>query len=169
MSISTPALALASRRGKDLIVPRAAQLPAMCVKCGATATKPWRKKFYWHNPLLYIMILFPGLLIYAIVAIIVRKQMELNVPLCDGHHADRRRNLLIGTLMLIGCIPVGVILGAYVSETLGWVTGPLMFHVSLVFFSMGSLGFGPKKIDDFGGEFRGACEAFLSQLPAQQR
>lgn len=163
--ISAPAFA--SRHGRDLHVPRAASLPPTCIKCGAAATTPWRKKFYWHNPLLYLMILFPGLLIYAIVALIVRKQMELNIPLCDAHHSDRKRYKLIATLMILLCIPAGVVLGMYASETLGWVTGTLMFLVSIVFYVMMGLGFGPRKIDESGGVFRGACAAFLDQLPEQ--
>lgn len=164
---SVPAPALATRRGKDLHVPRAASLPASCVKCGATATTPWRKKFYWHHPALLFLVLL-NLLIYAIVAVIVRKNMELNVPLCESHHADRRRYKLIALLMLILCVPIGVVLGAYVSEVMGWVTGVLMFLASIVFYAMAGLGFSPKKIDDAGGIFRGACPAFLDKLPEHQ-
>ena len=158
---------LASRRGKDLYVPRAASLPAACVKCGAVATRPWRKKFYWHNPLLYLMVIFPGLIIYFVVALIVRKQVELNVPLCEAHHADRRRNNLIAMMMLILSIPAGVLFGNYGSQGLGWVTGLAMFIASIVFYLMAGMGIAARKIDETGGVFRGACPAFLDQLPAQ--
>lgn len=164
---SAPAPTLASRKGKDLYVPRSASLPATCVKCGATATTPWRKKFYWHHPALLFLVLL-NILIYAIVAMIVRKQMELNVPLCEGHHADRKRYKLIATLMLVLFIPVGVVLGMYFSEAMGWITGTVMFLVSMVFYIMMGLGFAPKKIDEAGGIFRGACAAFLNQLPEHQ-
>lgn len=160
--------AIAFRRGKELNVARGASLPAICIKCGSAATKPWRKKFYWHNPLFYLMIFFPGILIYAIVALILRKQMELNVPLCDSHHADRNRYKLIALLMIILCIPAGVLLGMYGSETLGWTTGLLMFAVSVAFYVMTNMGLAPRKIDDSGAVFRGACAAFLDQLPQQQ-
>ena len=163
-----PGVAVATRRGKELIVPRNASLPPFCIKCGVSATVPWRKKFYWHNPLLYLMVIFPGLLIYAIVAMIVRKQMELNLPLCETHHADRKRYKLLGTLMILGCIPAGIVLGVYVSEGLGWATGTLMFLASVVFYVMTNMGIGPRKIDEYGGEFRGACDAFLDKLPLQQ-
>ncbi|MGH9521855.1 MAG: hypothetical protein ACRD3E_04915 [Terriglobales bacterium] len=167
--MASPSLipASASRRGKELHVPRAASLPATCVKCGSAASRPWRKKFYWHNPLLYLMIIFPGLLIYAIVVLIVRKQMELNVPLCDAHHSDRKRYNLIATFMIVLCIPAGIFLGIYGSEALGWITGTLMFVAAVVFYVMAGMGFAPKKIDELGGVFRGACPAFLDQLPQQ--
>jgi hypothetical protein len=162
----TPTVAM--RRGKQLIVPRGSSLPAQCIKCGASAVKPWKKKFYWHTPWLYLMILFPGLLIYAIVAVVVRKQMELNVPLCDTHHADRKRNHLLTAIMLIGFIPVGTIVGMSFSEPLGWMTGTGMFLAGLVFWSMAGLGIRPAKIDEIGGEFKGACTAFLDLLPEQR-
>ncbi len=158
--------ALPTRRGKDLNVPRSASLPANCLKCGAPATVPWRRKFYWHAPWLYVLILFPGLLIYAIVALIVRKQMELNLPLCDSHHADRKRYKTMALVMILGCIPAGILLG-YASEALGWVTGSAMFVAAIVFYALCGLGMRATKIDDNGGTFRGAGPAFLDLLPEQ--
>lgn len=165
----TPALvpAIASRKGKDLVVPRSASLPAYCVKCGALATTPWRKKFYWHNPWIALLVLV-NLLIYIVVAVIVRKNMELNVPLCDIHHADRKRYKLLAILMISACVPVGLLLGSFFSEALGWITGLIMFFASIVFYFLCSLGFRPIKIDDTGGVFRGASTAFLDLLPEQQ-
>jgi hypothetical protein len=158
---------VATRRGKELLVPRSASLPPVCMKCGTPANTPWRRKFYWHSPWLYIMILFPGLLIYVIVALIVRKQMELNLPICETHHADRKRYKLLGAIMLIGFIPVSVILGIYGSEALGWITCLVMFVAGIVFYQMSMLGLHATKIDDLGGSFRGACDTFLNQLPEQ--
>lgn len=166
MAFQSPALAPASRRGKDLLVPRGSSLPPTCIKCSAAATTPWRKKFYWHPPWVFILVLL-NLLIYAVVAIIIRKKMELNVPLCDRHHADRKRNRLLGILMIAGCVPAGLLFGVYGSGALGWVTGLAMFVASVVFFVLASMGFRPTRIDDAGGVFRGACEDFLSLLPAQ--
>src|SRR3712207_3999182 len=58
------------REGPVLIVPTLVSLPDACVKCSAPAGG-WRlrKTLAWHNPLLALMIIFPGLLIYAIVAL----------------------------------------------------------------------------------------------------
>jgi hypothetical protein len=162
------AAAVATRRGKHMIVPRSASLPANCVKCGTPAQIPWRKKFYWHSPWLYITIVFPGLLVYIIVAVIVRKQMELNLPLCDAHNNDRKRYFLIGLLMLIGFLPIGLILGFNLSEALGWITGVGMFIAGVVFWQLSTLGIRPVKIDDARGVFSGIGDAFLTSLPEQQ-
>jgi hypothetical protein len=167
MASSTPALApSATRNGKILIVPRGAAFPPNCVKCGALAEQPWRKKFYWHNPWLYLMVIFPGLLIYAIVALVVRKNIELAVPLCDVHHADRKRFILIGTVLLLACIPVGIFVETetHFFDGSGVLVGFLMFISGCIFLGrMNALR--PKKIDEAGAEFTGAGDDFLKLLP----
>jgi hypothetical protein len=164
---SAPVLG-ASRSGKKLIIPRGSSLPAQCIKCGSAAQAPWRKTFYWHAPWLYILIFFPGLLIYAIVALIVRKKMELNVPLCDQHHSDRKRYSLIGALMLIGFAPVGLVLGGAFNVDAGWASLVAlgMFLVGVVFYSKAQF-LRPSKIDEAGGEFIGANDSFLNALSSQ--
>src|SRR4051794_16174174 len=55
------------REGNALIVHKYATFSDRCIKCGSTENvTPLRRTLYWHNPALYILILFPGLLIYAI-------------------------------------------------------------------------------------------------------
>jgi len=166
MASFAPSPLQASRNGKKLNVPRGASLPAQCIKCGAPAQKPWRKKFYWHAPWLFILVIFPGLLIYAIVALIVRKNMELNVPLCDRHHSDRKRFVTLGAVMLIGFIPVGVILGvAGMDAGYASLVALAMFIVGVVFYSKAQF-MRPTNIDDQGGTFTGAADQFLNGLPA---
>lgn len=166
MASFAPATLQASRNGKKLNVPRGASLPAQCVKCGAAAQKPWRKKFYWHAPWLFILVIFPGLLIYAIVALIVRKSMELNVPLCDRHHSDRKRFVALGAVMLIGFIPVGAILaGIGIDGGYASLVALAMFIVGVVFYMKAQF-LRPVKIDEQGGTFLGGNEEFLRGLPA---
>jgi hypothetical protein len=167
MASPTSALIAASRKGKSLYVPRSASLPPFCLKCGEPATKPWRKKFFWHPPAYFLLILFPGIVIYAIVAMLVRKQMELNLPICDLHLEDRKRYKLLALLFFIAFVPVGLLLGNYFSEALGWVTGAAMMIASFAFYIQSQLGIASKKIDAEGGIFRGACLQFLDRLPEQ--
>ena len=166
MATFAPAPTGACRDGKTLIIPRGASLPASCVKCGQPAQTPWVKKFAWHTPWLYFLIIFPGLLIYAIVAMIVQKKIELKIPLCDFHHAERKRWMIIGTICIVGCIPVGMIVSMALNfdAWVGWLVGFVMLIASVVFFGMSSL-IKPTKIDDHAGEFKGAGEAFLNMLP----
>src|SRR5260370_36502587 len=98
-SVTAPSQSAISRQGKKLIItvpPQLGQtvvLPPLCVKCGAPANdKPVVKSFYWHNPAIYLVIL-AGVLIYLIVAVIVRKGIEVSVPLCALH--SKRRSIAV--------------------------------------------------------------------------
>ena len=159
----------ASRRNDKLFVPRGASLPPRCIKCGVTATRAWRRKFSWHHPAVYLVLIFAflGVIIYAIVAALVRKQIELNVPLCDVHDSDRKRYKALAVVMLLGFVPAGAMMGL-ASERFGWVTGVAMLVVGLVFALKMSLGFIPAKIDEFGGLFKGAGSEFLQFVPQDQ-
>ena len=158
----------ACRRGKHMVVPRGAALPANCVKCGATAKRPWRKKFYWHPPAYYLIVLI-NLLIYAVVAIIVRKSIELNIPLCEAHHGDRKRYNILAAILLLGTIPAGLAVGnlSSLDPGIGWLVAVIMFIAGLVFWSIANGYVRPSKIDETHGEFVGVGEPFLQLLPPE--
>src|SRR5437899_10396300 len=64
-------------------------LTPLCEKCGQPATdKPVVKTFSWHHPALYLLIFF-GVLVYVIVALIVRKTIRVGVPMCAQHKQRR--------------------------------------------------------------------------------
>jgi hypothetical protein len=166
----SPILAI-TRDGAKLVVPAGmalpmALLPPVCVKCGAPADgKAVEKTLYWHPPWLYALI-FIGVLIYAIVALVMRKQMRLRVPLCR-QHAERRRGMLI----LAGVLPVIGIADAFILPSFGIDTG-LVVLVVVVFILAGLVLWGvngspirPTFIDQYQGIFTGCCEAFLQQFP----
>jgi hypothetical protein len=79
-----------------LIIPRdsAPCLPCdTCVKCGRPAVKSLKRRLFWHSPGYYLLILL-NLLLYLIVALIVRKQLRVTLGLCGIHSAVRRRWIL---------------------------------------------------------------------------
>lgn len=159
------------RQGSKLVVPapapgKAAVLPPVCVKCGATANgKPVNKVFYWHHPGLYLVIL-AGLFIYAIVAVIVRKSIRISVPLC-AQHAQRRST----AITLAWGLPLIGIVGAFVLSQFN-VDGGIVALIAIVLIVAGIVTWAvvanpitPKFIDQTRGEFTGCCEAFLLQIP----
>ncbi len=79
------------RSGNLLIVPDGMDLSGRCFKCGEPSVKVYKRKLYWHHPAIYILAPF-ALIVYAIVAIIVRKSCSLKVGLCAQH--KRKRNTL---------------------------------------------------------------------------
>jgi hypothetical protein len=61
------------REGNRLVTTSTATLPPRCVKCNQLGTVQYaNRKFYWSTPWLLFLILV-NLLVYAIVALVVRK------------------------------------------------------------------------------------------------
>jgi hypothetical protein len=167
-TLARPVLAL-RREGDNLVIPIGASLPPYCVKCGQPSAGVVNKNFGWHQPWLYLLILFPGLLIYAIVATIVMKRQKIQVPLCDPHRQRRRMYLGIGWLLFLGCIPAGIWVGTSGPDMDGWgmLVGFGAFFASLVLFALGSRVMAPKVITDVAGTYGGVSPAFLQYVEMQ--
>jgi hypothetical protein len=152
------------RQGKDLVVFRGGSLPPYCVKCGMVAhQQPVQRKFYWHSPLLYLTIL-AGVVVYAIVALIVRKRFDLGVPLCEPHFRLRRIWMSVSAAGMLIAFPALI-----VGVTNGYPgTGLLVCLVTLVggaiTWAAVSPILRPTKITDELAVFRGAHESFFGRL-----
>jgi len=159
------------REGSQLIIPQPppgqpAILPPLCIKCGAPADgKPVEKVIYWHSPLLYLLIL-AGLLIYAIVAIVVRKGIKVRMPLCARH--AQRRNIAV---TLAWVLPLAGIADAIILPQFD-VDGGVVALITIVLIFAGLVLWGvvgtpirPKSIDQYRGVFTGFCATFLEQFP----
>jgi hypothetical protein len=152
--------------GNLLLVPRGLVLPARCVKCGNASSEPWpRITFSWHHPGYYCFIISP--ILYAIVALIVRKTIKLSVPLCKAHKSIRKKRLLMATVLLIGCIPLPTALGVYVgndnADIVAICLGIAMFISGLFFLAFASP-MKPTRISSVSAEFQGVCPEFLAGL-----
>lgn len=100
------------REDGQLVVTKSVELPDRCVKCNAPGDgRRLRRTLYWHHPALYLVIL-AGVLIYAVVALVVRQQATVVVSLCPVHAAARRRGILVASLIALA--GVGSICGAVV-------------------------------------------------------
>ena len=133
--------------GADLVIPDGGSIADRCIRCNAESDGvPVKRNLSWHSRALFLLILFPGLLIYLIVALIVRKRATVYVGLC-AHHRRRRRVLItvawgafvaalvvlvlgagvrdgnVGGLMILGGIMgmlASMIMGVLVSQQLGY-------------------------------------------------
>ena len=85
------------RDGNAVVAVRDRAFPPRCVKCNAPVQKQemHARSFYWHTPWLYLLILL-NILIYAIVAMAVRKKTRHDVALCAQHLRRRRIFIAIG-------------------------------------------------------------------------
>lgn len=123
------------RDGKILVVGKGAPLPELCFKCGGTPTKHLNRKLTWHHPAIYLTILV-NLIVYVIVALIVRKTEKVRIPVCAACNGRRLRNNVIGTLVFLLSV---VLLGYGVSSSgtgSDYSTAFLLSGTLLILFSL---------------------------------
>ena len=117
------------RDGATLVMQKTARLPDYCVKCGLAANGfHLTRNLSWHHPALYLLI-FAGLLIYAIVALIVRKSAKIEISMCSDHIRKHRTAVAVGWLVFL--IGVGFIVLA-IGNSSG---GSALFGIALVLAS----------------------------------
>ena len=92
------------RNGDQLIASNRAILLPVCVKCGRPADGDRLKKsFSWHPRWVFVFVLI-ALLIYIIVALIMRKTISLDLPLCAAHRARYRTLRITAAVLILGSI-----------------------------------------------------------------
>ncbi|WP_257388845.1 hypothetical protein [Tahibacter caeni] len=142
-------------------------LPPRCVKCNADAEQPVKERaMHWHTPWLYLLLLV-SILIYVIVALIVRKSAKVSPGLCAEHRLARR-NIILGS-WLAALAGMGLM-----ALSIDRSSGPLALLAAAVM--LGSLIFGmvkgrivyPTHIDAQRIELKGCGEAFLASLPQRR-
>jgi len=140
-AVTGPAQGHAYRKGSEFVTTHGAQLPPFCVRCGdPPVMEPLKRTYYWHHPALYLMIIFPGLLIYAIVALIVRKKMAVAIPICNAHLEGYKSKRRIGGALMIAAIPFAITVSVFASDLAGWawLMGILMLFAGAIVFAVGS-------------------------------
>ena len=96
------------RDGNVVVMLAGGEIPHRCVKCNEPADEPTKERtLYWYNPWLYLLVLI-SILVFAIVALIVRKKAVVSAGLCADHKRRRRTALIVawigvlaGTLLLL--------------------------------------------------------------------
>jgi hypothetical protein len=164
--------ATAWREGMVLVTSRNAELPAVCVKCNAPADGLYeRRKYYWYPALLVLLILF-NLLIFAIVALLVRKKAEVRVGLCRRHADQRFRLMALAWVLALGGVAamVGGIWLQFELRNDAWAISGL-FVMFAMFVAAVITGFAarilvPQRITRDIARFKGCGVAFLEQLPS---
>lgn len=161
------------RDGSQLVMCKDADLPARCVKTNVPTDRMLRRQLYWHNPLLYLMIFFPGLCIYVIVALIVRKSADIEVGLSPEGFRSRRWGIAIGWLsFLLGGVLffVGVVNSDSNGNTANnwWIAiiaGLLGGLIGIIVGVVKSAVVSPTKITDSHVWLRGVHPDYLATLP----
>jgi hypothetical protein len=154
------------RLNRQIVLRPNTPMPDRCVKCNAPANGiRLKRQLSWH-PSPYYLLIFIGLLIYVIVALIVRKQAVVHIGLCEAHRA--RRRFTIGSCWLAALAGIVAIFGgANLATGGGWlvlmgITGIL---AALVVGATAVPIVSAAKIDGELVWIRGAGREFLDSLP----
>jgi uncharacterized membrane protein len=138
-------------------------LPYRCVKCNEPTEKRLKRKVTWHHPALYLIILV-ALLIYLIVALIVRKSATVEIGLCEEHQKKRRRNILITWGLVL--LSVGSFVMAVMLEDINYFLVGFVLLIAAIIYSIVAVRLiAPSKIDDKFVWLRGINKDYLDELP----
>ena len=151
------------RERSKLVMSKDAILPDRCVKCNVPTTGRLRRKLSWHHPAIYLIILI-ALLIYFIVAMVLRKSATIEIGICDEHKAKRNRNLLI-TWILVGLGILGFLLAAAMEDGTFVLLGILALFGALIFGLIAVRIVTPARIDDKFVWLNGVNKEYLDELP----
>jgi len=112
---------------------------------------------------LYLLI-FAGLLIYAIVAMVVRKSARVSIGLCKLHKQERTR--MLGAGWLAFGLSLVAFFGALATES-GYIAlvGLALLIAAVVLSLLGGRFISVKKIDNTFVYLRGVHPEYLDQFP----
>lgn len=140
-----------------------ALLPDRCVKCNAFTNNRLRRKFAWHHPAIYLLLVVAWL-VYLIVAMIVRKRAIVDLGLCEEHSAKRRTSIWISWLLALGGV-AGFVIAIVANDGIPALIGVLMLLAAIVFAVITTRVVYPSKIDDRFVWLKGFNAEYLNQLP----
>jgi hypothetical protein len=146
-----------------LVMSKGAELPARCVKCNEPTSLRLKKKLSWHHPAIYILV-FVALLIYLIIAMILRKSATVQLGLCEEHLAKRRLNIII-TLSMVVLGFIGFIVGAIYEDFIYVLIGFLLLMASIIYALVAVKIVSASKIDDKFVWLTGVNKDYLNELP----
>jgi hypothetical protein len=151
------------RKKSQLVMTKEAVLPYRCVKCNERADTLLKRKLRWHHPALYLLI-FAGLLFYAILAMVLSKYATISVGLCEAHAAARKRDIVI-TCAVVLLSFVCFYLAAVSEEWSLVLVGLVMLFGGVIYGSARARVVTPRKIDNHFVWLNGVNANYLDELP----
>jgi hypothetical protein len=152
------------RDGNKVVTHDKQSLPPRCYKCNQSASEPpLKRQLSWHTPWLYLLV-FLGLIIYVVVAIVVRDRAAVGIHLCPDH-LKRRKFFIMGGW---GGFFLGIALIVLAAaENQGWlaIPGILLLLISPIAGMIGASLAQAARIKDNTVWLTGANKEFLASLP----
>ena len=162
------------RDGNQLVMSIDAELPYRCVKTNEPAEILLRRKLSWHSPVIFLAI-FAGLLIYIILAVILSKKADIQVPLSRRIQKRRTTAIVAGWLLGLGGLAVMILTCVFLADSQNstWkdaipfvIIGGIVFVVFSAFVSSNVASIvTPAKITDSHVWLKGVHSDYLAQLP----
>jgi hypothetical protein len=121
--------------------------------------KTIRKTYQWHHPLFFLLI-FPIPILYAIIAAPFSKKMPLGISFCRRHARRQLAMQVVGTILLLGSIPLGVMAGG----NTGLAIGTFGFLGAIVVLILAANTIRPVKMTDSEATYTGLGEPFLQKF-----
>jgi hypothetical protein len=153
------------RDNRDMVMLPDAAIPRRCVKCNEAADEPTKtRKVFWHSPWLYLLLLF-NVIIFAIVARVVRKQATVAAGLCAAHKKRRRTMITVAWIGALAGIVLVYLGMASPAGAWGAFVGMLFILGSIIFGMITGRVVVAKRIDKDYVRLKGCGEAYLDSLP----
>ncbi|HMB54713.1 MAG TPA: hypothetical protein VKU40_15455 [Thermoanaerobaculia bacterium] len=148
-----------------LVMDKRASLPRYCLRCGRPASTTLKRNLSWHHPLIYLTLL-ANLLVYLVVALLVRKQARVELPLCDDHVQQRRVWLTLGSIAFL--LGVGLTIWTFSADDLSgagcWLSVTLVV-LGFATVALVATPVSPRKIDDRFVWLKKVSPEYLERLP----
>jgi hypothetical protein len=158
---------LAWRDGDTLVVRKGAELPDRCIKCNAPAGGyRYRRTMEWFKPF-WLLTLFCGVLVFAIIYLFVRWKGTVTVGLCELHRQRRIRAIALGWLLALAGIATFFIAGRASREVASYalVAGFALIIGGLVAAMIGTRVLLPVKMDQDYIWLARVSPEYLAELP----
>lgn len=151
------------REGKHVFIPLGQDLPPRCVVCNGAVAQPVKARtFYWHTPWLYLLLLL-NVLIFALVALVVRKKAVLSPGWCEEHLTARQRRIKGFMAAAAGLTAVGTFM-LVVQHQPGWALLMIPAIILVLPALRAANSVSVSRIDKTGVRLAGCQEPFLNSL-----
>lgn len=157
------------RQGKLLVMHKSAKLPDRCVKSNEPAFgRTLKRSLTWHHPAIYLSILV-SILIYVILALILRKTATIYIGLSDLYFAKRIRAIMLGWGFVLAGIVLFIVGIVYIDqeEWMGLlIPGGIFVGLAAAIYGLiAARMVSPQKITDTHVYLKGVHPDYLAELP----
>jgi len=140
-----------------------APLPYRCVKCNSPTQNTLKRNLRWHHPALYVLI-FGGVLLYAILAMVLSKTATIHVGLCETHAASRKRDIIVTWVIVL--LSFACFYFAATTEEMALLfAGLILLFGAIIYGVVRTRVVAPQKIDDHYVWLTGINAHYLEEFP----